>query len=1029
MIQLIRNVLILILLTIVGACGDSDMDCLRHGFQHPPMQVRPGVYWYFMDGNMSKEGMTKDLESMKAVGIGAVIFLEVNVGVPRGSVDFMTEEWVDHFMHMVREAERLDIEITLGIGPGWAGSGGPWVSGARSMQHLVASSVEVEGGQQISIGLPLPGPRTPYFGEYAFGGIPHVREQWESFFQDVAVLAYPSPGSAYLIPDIDEKALYYREPYTSVPGIRPWFEATANYKQLPRESIVSIEDLIDLTGYMDADGVLNWDAPSGLWTVMRFVSRNNGAVTRPAPLPGLGFEADKFDTTAINHHLEQFIGFLMERTGIPDKDRFGGLKMLHIDSWEMGAQNWTPQFREEFMRRRGYDPLPFYPVYQGVVVESLEKSERFLWDLRITGQELVLENHALQVRNYAHRHNMGLSMQHYDMNPTADMELGGMADVPSCEFWSRDFGFNSAWSCIQAASIAHVGGKQVLAAEAFTAHLDAWRLYPGSMKNQGDWAFASGVNRFFFHTYQHQPLPDHLRPGMTMGPYGIHHNRGQTWWDMSDAYHLYVSRCQYLLQQGRPVADILYLTAEGTPHVFRAPASAMTTYEKFEEPLAKTANEDMFYEQKQEPWMPDRRGYNFSGCSPSRIMTARVEDGQIVFPCGSAFRVLVLPASKTMTPGMLGKIASLISDGAIVVGTPPHKSPSLEGYPDCDQQVSSLARNIWGGFEIPDTVYERSYGKGRVIWGGQASHIIEGELYPHYDATAQILEKMGVPRDFESTASLRYTHRSTPDWDIYFLANRTGEDVSGVCIFRSNLGTPELWDPNTGEMRLLPEFALESGRTHIPLSFAPYQSFFVVFPAENKQGRSGSGTNFPNRKVLYTLEGGWDVYFDPAWGGPGNVHFEGLTDWTRNDDEGIRYYSGTAVYQKVFDAGEIPAGDNSMRTYLDLGEVKHLARVRMNGLELGVLWTAPWEVDVTNALKNKDNKLEIEVVNLWPNRLIGDEHLPDDGIIYQQYPEWLLEDKPRTSGRHTFTTFRHYNRDSPLIESGLKGPVTIRASG
>jgi len=249
--------------------------------------------------------------------------------------------------------------------------------------------------------------------------------------------------------------------------------------------------------------------------------------------------------------------------------------MLHMDSWEMGAQNWSPQFREEFKKRRGYDPLLYYPVYSGLVVESLEKSERFLWDLRQTGQELIIENHAMHLKKYGQKYNLGFSIEPYDMNPTADMELGALADVPMCEFWSKGYGYNSSFSCIQAASIAHVNGNKVVAAEAFTADHDAWKQYPGSMKNQGDWAFAAGINRFVYHTFQHQFLDDNLKPGMTMGPYGVHWDRSQTWWPMADEYHRYISRCSYILRQGKTISDILYLTPEGAPHVFRAPASAL----------------------------------------------------------------------------------------------------------------------------------------------------------------------------------------------------------------------------------------------------------------------------------------------------------------------------------------------------------------------------------------------------------------------------------------------------------------------
>ncbi|MEJ7684549.1 MAG: glycosyl hydrolase [Segetibacter sp.] len=393
----------------------------------------------------------------------------------------------------------------------------------------------------------------------------------------MAVLAFPTSAIDKKIEDIDEKALYYRAPYSSVPGVKQYLPSLSVYADLPKSTAIAKDQIIDISKHLLPDGTLNWKVPAGNWTIMRFGRRNNGAVTRPAPLPGLGFESDKFDTAALNAHLNEYIGKLLRKTGEPDTESLGGLKMLHMDSWEMGAQNWTSQLRKEFIKRRGYDPLPFYPVYAGNIVESAEVSERFLWDLRLTSQELVLDYHAAQVKRYGHRHGLGLSIEPYDMNPTADLELGAMADVPMCEFWSKDYGFNSSFSCIEATSIAHVNGISLVPAEAFTAEKnEGWKQYPGSMKDQSDWALAAGINRFVFHTFQHQSLDDKWRPGMTMGPYGVHWDRGQTWWPMVEGYHGYITRCQFILQQGRTVADILYLTPEGSPHVFRPPSSAMT---------------------------------------------------------------------------------------------------------------------------------------------------------------------------------------------------------------------------------------------------------------------------------------------------------------------------------------------------------------------------------------------------------------------------------------------------------------------
>ncbi len=1005
----------------------SSTEELRKGFMSPPDSARPGVYWYFMDGNMTKEAITADLESMKKVGIGTVLFLEVNVGIPRGKVEFMTEEWQNLFQHIVRESERLGITITLGVGPGWTGSGGPWVPGKQSMKHLVSSSIQVHGGERTPIKLPTPSPKKPYFGEGSF--TPELKQRWLDYYEDVAVLAFPTPAGNFHIRDIDEKALYYREPYSSKPGVKSFLPSIAHDTEPMHGTAILPGTIIDVTAFMKPDGTLEWNVPQGKWTIMRFGSRNNGAVTRPAPLPGVGFEADKFDTAAINAHLENFTGKLLKKIGTPDKNLQGGLKMLHMDSWEMGAQNWTERFREEFRTRRGYDPLPFYPVYAGLVVESLEKSERFLWDLRQTSQELVIEHHAMHLKQYGHKFNMGFSIEPYDMNPAADMELGAVADVPMAEFWSKGYGFNTSFSCIQAASIAHVEGKKVVAAESFTAYLDAWKQYPGSMKNQGDWAFATGINKFMYHTYQHQVLADSLKPGMTMGPYGVHHDRSQTWWPMADGYHKYIARCQYLLQQGQPVADILYLTPEGAPQVFRAPASALTNdsvmnnasalKKGFAPSTVKTSGE----------LLPDRKGYNFDGCSPSEIMKATVIDGKVTFPSGASYRLLVLPAVETMTPALITAIESLVKAGAVVIGNPPQTSPSLVNYPECDKQVASVAAAMWGAAKAPSIITKRSLGKGAIYWGGAFSQCVSPELYPEYDATSAILAGMGIQQDFTSSEPVRYAHQVNQAGDCYFVSNKTNARIAANCLFRVGTGSPELWNPMTGETRELPEYEANNGHVQIPLQFEAYESYFIVFNRHGnlKHDNSRAVKNFAHASVVVDVHGPWKVSFSPQWGGPASIGFDTLQDWTTRPEEGIKYYSGIARYHTTIHIGNDVVADKAADLSLDLGEVCNLARVFVNGKDMGVVWAAPFRVNIAHAVVVGENTIDIEVANLWPNRLIGDERKPDDGIKKGQWPEWLVNGKPRTSGRLTFTTFKHYNADSPLLKSGLIGPVTVVA--
>jgi hypothetical protein len=1125
----------------------ANADDLAAAFQHPPAEARPWVYWFFIDGNLSKEGMTADLEAMHAAGIGGMIIMEVDVGIPRGPVEFMSEEWRALFKHAVEEAERLGLEITLNAGPGWTGSGGPWVKAGQSMQHLVASATEVEGPAAFNDILPAPAPREPYFGE---GNLtPEAMRARDEFYADEVVLAVPRTEPP-LIADIDEKALYMREPYTSKPGVKPYLPAPAVHEEVPANALVPVADVIDLTDQLEPDGRLTWDVPEGAWTILRFGRRTTGANTRPAPVPGLGFESDKFDQAALEAHFDDIVVKLLEAVGPRPADRTTGWTMLHIDSWEMGSQNWTAGFREQFVARRGYDPLPYLPAMTGRVVESAEVSERFLWDLRLTAQELVIENHAQHLKELGRQHGFGLSIEPYDMNPTSDMVLGGVADVPMCEFWSQGFGFDSAFTCYESTSVAHTLGRPIVAAEAFTAGSDeAWQLYPAAMKNQGDWALATGINRIVFHRFAHQPWLDR-QPGMTMGPYGVHWDRTQTFWPMVSAYHEYLARCQHLLRQGVTVADMCYLVPEGAPNVFRPPASAL------------------------EGDLGDRRGYNFDGCAPEVLMTASVDDGRLSFPSGASYRLLVLPAFDTMTPALLRKITALVEAGATIAGPPPLASPSLSGYPACDAEVETLAKALWGDLQAPADIVKREVGKGSIVWGGALNvarpetagnspieraqwvwypeadaaappppgkryfrqvftidagralksaqilatadndfqlyvngtmvlrgdnfHVVfekdirdlliagqnviavrannggdapnaaglivallgeyedggmfevvtdaawqagqqsendwrtaaapldgwvaarvlgpartapwhlnpalgkVADLYPEYAPVAQLLNDMGLAPDFESAGPIRYTHRKTPDGDIYFVANHSAEVTAVPCTFRVSGYAPALWDPLTGAMRALPEFTEVAGRTVVPMRFEPHQSFFVVF-RESPAAPPSMQANFPAQTETAVIGGPWMVSFDPALGGPGEVQFDALVDWRERPEPGIQHYSGIATYRTTFVFSDT---ERAGALLIDTGAVPGMARVRLNGNDLGVVWCAPWRLDASHAVQPGENQLEIEVANLWPNRLIGDQALaPEEQIAW--------------------STWNPYDADSPLLASGLLGPVRI----
>jgi len=408
-----------------------------------------------------------------------------------------------------------------------------------------------------------------------------------------------------------------------------------------------------------------------------------------------------------------------------------------------------------------------------------------------------------------------------------------------------------------------------------------------------------------------------------------------------------------------------------------------------------------------------------------QLYTASVKNGLIVFPSGATYHLLVMPSVKTITPALLAKILALVKAGAMVVGSPPVKSPGLSGYPACDLQVQTMAQTLWGSVSNPAKETTRHYGSGKIFFGGELGKQID-DLYPEYNLTAGILKSMGVVVDFKSDNAVRYTHRTSPAWDIYFVSNTTVTPEKANAVFRSTKGAPELWNPITGEIRKLTQFSVKGYQTTVPLQFDSNQSYFIVFNKNIASKPSLNRANFPAFKTLTTLNGPWQVSFNPKFGGPKSTIFDQLADWTQSADDGIKYYSGIAVYKKDFGFSQNTTLSNG-RIYLDLGDIKDMARVKLNGKDLGVVWTAPWRVDVTDVLKTQ-NHLQIEIANLWVNRLIGDEKLPDDGIKDGKWPNWLTKGLPRTSSRYTFATFHPYKQNSPLFKSGLMGPVTLQQS-
>lgn len=1062
-------------------------------FQTPPDSAKPGVYWFFMDSNLTKSGMNADLEAMKNAGLGRAIVMEADLGGPKGNVHYMTPEWLDCWHNATVKAKELGIELTTSVGPGWCGAGGPWIDPDHTMQHLRASFANADGGKEIALKLEVPAPRDPYFGVGSLGPCADV---WKNYYRDVAVLAYPTPKEAKKLPDWEEKALFYRPPYSSMPGVKPYLPAYSDDPSVVKEleaSVVPYDSIVDVTDKMDAEGNFRWNAPDGNWTIVRLGRRITGQTTRPAPQAGLGLESDKFEPDGIDQHFANFNAKLFE---------VANFTTLHHDSWEMSSQNWSENFRQHFVDKRGYDPLKWTIAMFGVPVDGVERSERFLWDLRRTAQELTYENNVERMKKLAADRGLSFSEEAYDLNPAGDLYLFRAADVPMCEFWAKGYGFETSFSVIEAASSAHTTGKAVVGAESFTTMDDRWRQHPGLMKRQADWAFCAGVNRLVFHRMCAQPNDD--APGFSLGPHGTHFDRTETWFPLVGDFCNFVARSQALLQRGKPSADVLYLDREGAPQVFVAPSSAFMQGE-----------------------FQDKREYNFDGCCPQVLIeTAHAENGKIVFPEGTAYSLLVLPNSQEMTLELARKIEELVKAGVPTIGPAPKRTPTLVDYPNADDELRQLVENvrsdknapleaetkaisnankrlvlrqakwIWSEanynapentrrvfkktFELPDdfdaeqakdayvaATADNDYtfsingvkissgnnfhavntdsvpvdalkpGKNEIVFdvfnGGTAPNPAGGiaclylsdsrqittdsswlnedgsnavELgvcnmapwnvalnaqidpdatYPEWSVVQKRLHELKIAPDFESNGDVRWIRRIDGDADIYYVGNRLESEQTVECKFRVSGKTAQIWDPISGKRYAVDVMREESGRTIVPMRFEGSQSFFVVFQPNEEQGLPKASAFFAPKTSdpIADLSRDWIVSFDQnasarrdfKEGAPKTVQFNELTDWSKSGDAYLRYYSGLGVYEKNFDL-DLNVDPNAEYA-LEFDDVQVMARVELNGNDLGVAWVKPWRVEIpVDMLRQKDNALKITVANLWCNRLIGDAERP-----------------------------------------------------
>ncbi|MDR1923426.1 MAG: hypothetical protein LBQ66_03535 [Planctomycetaceae bacterium] len=738
---------------VFAAAGEGAEDSakiitnIKAEFAKPAKENRPWVYWFWNNGNITAEGIKADLEAMEKVGIGGVLIMEVGQNAPAGKVDFLSEQWRELFKLTINEAARHGIEVNMNNDAGWNGSGGKWITPELGMQVLTWTESKItKPKENEKISLTTPPKRNNYY-------------------KDIAVFALPTPND-----DAAKKNINHDRNRRATPN---------------NTAIVAQKDIVDLTGKLGADGVLDWEVPEGEWTILRIGHTSKGINIAPAPTSAAGLECDKLSIKASEEAFNGQMGKLIN----DNKDLTGVGKTLmstHIDSWENGSQNWTPAMREEFKERRAYDLWKFLPVFVGYTVDSTEVTDRFLWDFRRTVSEMCLDNYVGTFRRLSHKNGIRLSTEAYDRAPCDFLQFAGISDEPIGEFWcaggwNREDGVRLN-DCRGMASAGHIYGKKIIGAEAFTAtNHERWLRHPGNLKSLGDRAFCEGINRLIFHRYSFQPWLD-VKPGLMMGPWGIHYERTQTWWNLTPAWHEYLSRCQFMLRQGNFAAEIAYIEPEDSPQNY-------SSYPK--------------------------NGYQWDQCNTDVVLKMSVQNGKLILPSGTTYSILVMPRSDRVTLELLTKIKELIEAGATVIGGRPVGSFGLTDYPKKDELVKKLAEQIWG--EQNERVGERNFGKGKIIWGKTPENV---------------LAEIGIKPAFITDRELNFIHRQTENADLFFVANPKNVKTTAQIICNKITDKPEIWFPESGKTITAPIYKTEKDSTTILMTFEPTQSVFLVFPKQ-----------------------------------------------------------------------------------------------------------------------------------------------------------------------------------------------------
>lgn len=1170
------------LITVEWSTTSEGQD-LASGFQSPDQSHRPETWFHLIGGNVDQRALSVDLESVAAAGFKGIQLFHGKGNAWPGvtpQIQTLSEKWDDMISHVADETERLGLQFTMQNCPGWAMSGGPWITPENAMRHLITSQTYVRGNQSSRVTLAQPQPSD---------------EPWRDY-HDVAVLAFPTPAGdtgqnlqpirvqsnrdefpwmelfsgenkqpldiqwkdgptvieikfespviirSVELPPIEvlmkrrnfdpdatigldakvdgqwvrtatrivprgtwqdrqeEHPLVLSFPDRRANEFRLTFDSiypmSLNYLRLSSRAVINDwksqagyalrsqtfglspkqdpsawidpATIRDVSKLMKPDGEFQNELPDGEWTVVRFGHVNTGVTNKPAPPEATGFECNKLSKRGARQHFAGYIGRITDPDGPVGEGRLSGML---IDSWECYTQTWTAEMEDEFEDRRGYQLRRWLPTLAGYVIENPLKSQKFLRDWRATISDLLVENYFGELSRLASQRGMKLSFETAigDVSPGDILEFYKSADIPMCEFWQPNdphYGGLETKPILPTASAAHIYDKKIVAAEAFTNIGIQWDEHPFALKHLADQNFARGVNHLVFHTYTHNPKTD-VVPGTSFGgKIGTPFLRGQTWWQYMPEFTQYLSRCQWMLQQGQPVAGVLFYLGDGVDHKPR----------------------------QDEPFID---GHKFDYINQDALLhRIDVRDGLLSTEGGTTWKMLWLPRAhcREMTPKTLQRLRTLIQKGAVVIGAPPELSPTLSPTQQPNDQTASfdrLVNEIWGDLETTDG--RRSIGEGKLLWDASNQLSDVGELEAMMASLGESKPTVRLPRNLSQPKpevdAFSWCHRRTKEKEIFFVAAGRSEPLIGNVQFGCQ-GTPNLWDPMTGKISAVDSFTSAGPLTTISLNLPVAGSVFVVFdqkqiapassvrkimlagessldlttgvegwiskknleqlPATSKptqdsvknfgltpdqelqpnaiaadptldRSNENHWTVWKNGVYQFTfaddgekvvpvkdvqhmkISSPWTLSFPKGWETPGEITMSQLESLSKSEDPAVAAFSGTVSYRTTL---KVSAEDVDRPMMLDLGQVANIAEVSINGGKPVVLWAPPFRVDVGSQMQAGANDLEIKVTNTWHNRLSYDEGRP-------------------ISDRKTWT-YHTPSADAKPKDSGLIGPVKLR---